>query len=83
MNTKLTLRLDDKLIQSAKQYSAKTGRPLSKIVSDYFSLIDGMAAAPEIQPAPRLTASLLGCLKTRTQEVSEEDYKHYLESKYR
>ena len=28
MNTKLTLRMDDKLISSAKEYSAKTGKSL-------------------------------------------------------
>ena len=34
MNTKLTLRLDDHLIKSAKEYSAQTGKSVSKIVSD-------------------------------------------------
>ncbi|HDK16768.1 MAG TPA: antitoxin, partial [Nitrospirae bacterium] len=29
MNTKLTLRLDDNLIESAKKYSAKTGKSVS------------------------------------------------------
>jgi len=40
MNSKLTLRLDEDLIQSAKSYSAKTGKSVSKIVADYFALIN-------------------------------------------
>ncbi len=40
MNSTLTLRLDEDLIQSAKSYSAKTGKSVSKIVADYFALID-------------------------------------------
>ncbi len=39
MNTKLTPRLDDSLIASAKEYSAQTGKPVSKIVSDFFVII--------------------------------------------
>jgi len=39
MNTKLTLRLDDHLIESAKEYSAQTGKSVSKIVSDFFEII--------------------------------------------
>jgi len=39
MNTKLTLRLDDNLIKSAKRYSAKTGKSVSAIVADYFVII--------------------------------------------
>ncbi|MDL1984388.1 MAG: DUF6364 family protein, partial [Deltaproteobacteria bacterium] len=45
MNSKLTLRLDEDLIQSAKSYSAKTGKSVSKIVADYFALIDKKLSA--------------------------------------
>ena len=37
MNTKLTLRLDDELIRSAKRYSHETGKSLS-----FFQAEDGM-----------------------------------------
>ncbi len=39
MNTNLTLRMDDKLIESAKQYSAQSGKSISKIVADLFTII--------------------------------------------
>jgi hypothetical protein len=81
MNTKLTLRLDDNLIQSAKLYSAKTGKSISKIVSNYFTLIDVMLSEKP-QTVPRITSSLRGCLKGESGTISEDDYKEYLESKY-
>jgi len=40
MQTKLTLRLDDELIERAKQYAQRTGRSVSQIVADYFALLD-------------------------------------------
>ncbi len=36
MTTKLTLSLDDKVIERAKRYSEKRGKSLSKVVEDYF-----------------------------------------------
>ncbi len=39
MNTKLTLRMDDSLIESAKHYSAQSGKSVSLIVADYFTII--------------------------------------------
>ena len=81
MNSKLTLRLDDNLIQSAKKYSAKTGKSVSKIVSNYFALIDATLSEKPLAIS-RLTSSLRGCLKNASAAVSEEDYKEYLERKY-
>jgi len=40
MNTKLTLRLDEDLIERAQRYSDATGKSLSKLVADYFALIE-------------------------------------------
>ncbi len=79
MNSKLTLRLDEDLIKSAKSYSAKTGKSVSKIVADYFALIDKKLSGRLREISP-LTRSLMGSLKKG--KVSEEDYKKYLEEKY-
>ena len=79
MNTKLTLRLDDHLIESAKEYSAQTGKSVSKIVSDFFVIIkneklkDSSSITPTVQ-------SLQGILKD--SKFSENDYKKHLEEKY-
>ncbi len=70
MNTKLTLRLDDHLIESAKEYSARTGKSVSKIVSDFFVIIkneklnDSSSITPTVQ-------SLKGILKD--SKFSEKD----------
>ncbi len=79
MNAKLTLRLDEGLIRSAKSYSAKTGKSVSKIVADYFALIDRKLAIKQRDISP-VTRSLRGAL--RQGKVSEEDYKKHLEDRY-
>ena len=78
MNTKLTLRMDNTLIESAKQYSAKTGKSVSRIVADLFQIIQNENIKREaLTPGVK---SLKGALKGRS--VDESDYKKYLEEKY-
>ena len=43
MNTKLTLRLDDRLIASTKHYAAREGRSVSELVAAYFVRLDALA----------------------------------------
>ncbi len=79
MNTKLILHLDDSLIESAKEYSAKTGRSVSSIVSDFFQMLKNSNAEKEPQLPPTV-ASLKGVLKG--SGIQQGDYKKYLEEKY-
>jgi len=79
MNTKLTLRLDDNLIASAKEYSAKTGKSVSKIVSDFFVIIKNEKLKKSSSVTPTVQ-SLRGILKH--SDLSIKDYKKYLEEKY-
>ncbi len=79
MNTKLTLRLDDHLIESAKEYSAKTGKSVSKIVSDFFVIIKNEKLKKSSSITPTVQ-SLKGILKN--SEFSEKEYNNYLEAKY-
>jgi len=69
MKTKLTLRLDASLIKDAKAYASRTGKPLSRIVSDLFTLIKKEEIG-EDKPLTPLVKSLRGVLKD--VEVSEE-----------
>ena len=78
MNTKLTLRLDEKLIASAKRHSAQSGKSVSQLVSDYFSLIDARDRDVEITPRVR---SLRGVLAG--SDLDERDYRRHLEDKHR
>lgn len=78
MNTKLTLRLDDRLIQNAKRHSAETGRSISQLVADFFTLIAAESGDIEITPRVR---SLRGVLAG--SDLDETDYRHHLAEKYR
>ncbi len=80
MSTKLTLRLDEKLIHIAKEHSAKSGKSVSKMVADYFSLVEAKKEKQKSAHITPLVASLKGSLKKG--KVSEADYKQYLEDKY-
>ena len=79
MNTKLTLRLDEHLIESAKEYSAQTGKSVSKIVSDLFVIIKNEKLQKSSSITPTVD-SLKGILKE--SKIAEDDYKSHLEDKY-
>lgn len=79
MQTKLTLRIEKELVQKAKRHSRKSGKSVSKLVSDYFRIIDAAEGSEEdVTPWAR---SLLGVMKG--SGVSEEDYRRHLEEKHR
>ena len=79
MNTKLTLRMDDTLIKSAKEYSAKTGKSVSRIVADLFKIIKNEKLKKDYQITPTVK-TLKGALKGKP--IDEKDYNKYLEEKY-
>jgi hypothetical protein len=83
MNTKLTLRLNDRAIRGAKAYARKRGKSVSQIVSDYFAAIatDPQTPAQRKRSYGPLTSQLCGSLKG--SRVTESDYRRHLEEKYR
>ncbi|MBF0198232.1 MAG: antitoxin [Planctomycetes bacterium] len=78
MQTKLTLRLEEELIQQTKEISRKTGKSLSQMVADYFSLLTAQSSVRSTLPP--ITRSLKGILAAK--EVAEGDYRSFLEKKY-
>jgi antitoxin component of RelBE/YafQ-DinJ toxin-antitoxin module len=80
MNSKLTLRLDDDLIRSAKRYSGRAGKSVSQIVAGFFTVIAADQEVPDTELTPRVR-SLLGALAGSS--VTEEDQRRHLEDKYR
>lgn len=85
MNSKLTLRMEKELIDAAKRRSEKSGRSVSKMVADYFTVLresekigEGERGEAAFTPTVRL---LLGSMKGRP--VTEKDYRDYLEEKHR
>jgi len=82
MSTKLTLRLDDKLINNAKKAARSRGVSLSKMVGDYFNTISSQQKK-EIQESPVLS-EISGILPPRTDAKKlVKRYKRHLEEKYR
>ena len=79
MQTKLTLRLDDKLISRAKSYARKSGKSVSQIVASYFSLLDDEPGKETSEFTP-IVRSLKGSLTGA--KVGKKDYHKYLEEKY-
>lgn len=79
MQTKLTLRLDDRIIKKAKKIAQKNGKSLSKMVEDYFASLKIEGSKDEEQLTPRVR-SLKGLL--RDAEINEKEYFDYLEKKY-
>jgi hypothetical protein len=79
MLTKLTLRMDDNLIESAKEYSSRTGKSVSRIVADLFEIIKNEKIKRE-DPLTPTVRSLRGILKGK--QLDEKNYKKYLEEKY-
>ncbi len=74
MQTKLTLRLDDELISRAKQYAERTGRSVSRIVADYFALLDKEFSDGDDALTP-IVASMRGALtevEVDAREVQRE-----------
>ena len=79
MQTKLTLRLDDELINRAKSGAKKRGKSLSQMVAGYFSVLDAEPEKEASEFTP-LVQSLKGSLKGA--KVTKKDYYKYLEEKY-
>jgi len=77
--TKLTLRLDEELIRQAKAYARRSGKSVSRIVADYFSLLSDELdeESSELTPTVKL---LRGAL--REAGIDEEDYRAHLERKF-
>ncbi len=77
MQTKLTLRIEEELINAAKVYSAKSGKSVSKIVADLFKSIQSNHDKSIITQNVR---SLKGVINN---DISASDYKEHLENKHR
>lgn len=72
MTTKLTLTIDDTVIDSAKKYAKQKGRSLSDIVENYLKAISTAEdAGAELSPA---VAKLMGAAKL----PDDFDYKQEL-----
>lgn len=72
---KLTLSVDEQVIERARRYSVRHNTSISQLVTTYLSKLD----SPTDQEFSSLVRRLRGVLP---QEVELEDYHRYLEEKY-
>lgn len=79
MQTKLTLRLEEQLIERAKSYAADMGKSVSQVVADYFKMLT-TEKCKSTSPTTPITRSLRGLL--RDADTDEKDYKRFLEEKH-
>lgn len=73
MNTKLTLTIEQSIIEKAKKYASGKGRSLSDIIENYLKIITKEEQAKEVELTP-IVKSLKGTFK----EPRNFDYKREL-----
>lgn len=77
MTSKITLYSEKDLIEEMKKYAKEQNTSVSKIVNEFFKNI--LHSTKLENKKDSITTSLIGSLK---EDVSKEEYKEYLESKY-
>jgi len=75
--SKLTLSVDDSVVQRAKRYARTRGVSVSELVEGYLDLVS--RRVEEKQADTPVLRSIRGILK----KADPEDYKRYLVRKYR
>lgn len=83
MQTKLTLRLEQRLIRRAKAYARRTGKSVSELVADFFGRLDAPAdeASQRVVAQSPAVQSLVGALAGA--RLDEADYRAHLVEKHR
>jgi len=70
MTVELKLKIEENLVNQAKKFSKKTGIPISRLVADYFALLDLDTAKKDSDLTP-LVRSLLGSLRGLRKNIYE------------
>lgn len=84
MQTKLTLRLEEKIIKKAKAWGKTRGVSLSQAVSEFLSQLPEKVPPPALSPWTRGLAGVArGGGKPPTDEALRQEYLDHLETKHR
>lgn len=81
MNTKLTLTIEQAIIERAKKYARQKGRSLSDIVENYLKVITNKENKTQIKITP-LTKSLRGSFKAPKDLNYKKELSKGLSEKY-
>ena len=83
METKLTLRLNDKVIKRAKNYARSHKISLSKMIEAYLDSITSDKEEGESVSTTPLVESLIGVIDLPADFDYKKGYRDYLEEKYK
>ena len=81
MNTKLTLTIEQTIIEKAKKYAKGEGRSLSDIIENYLKVITKEESKADIEITP-LTKSLRGSFKAPKDFDYKKELSKGLSQKY-
>lgn len=85
MNRKLTLSLDERIIQNAKEYAASNNESLSRLVENYFKFIvtkTNKKNTPRRNEIKPILNDLSGIISIPDTLDVKEDYRAYKTKKY-
>ncbi|MFD0931741.1 DUF6364 family protein [Psychroflexus salinarum] len=80
MDKKLTLSLDERIIEAAKLYAKSNKTSLSKLIESYLNSLSGKTKPSEITP---LVESLSGVISIDDNFDEKEEYTRFLIEKYK
>lgn len=82
MDTKLTLKLDQEIIEKAKLYASEKKLSLSRLVENYLNSLTSDTPKNELQISP-FVKSLSSGIKIPADYDYKKDRADYLEQKYK
>ena len=81
MDTKLTLKLNSKVIEQAKLYAKETNTSLSKLIENYLAAVtSNKAKKRKVNP---IVKSLTGVITLDDKQDYKKSYAKYLTEKYK
>jgi len=83
MDTKLTLRLNDQVIERAKEYARNHKVSLSKMIESYLDSVTKQNELENKNTVTPLVESLSGVIDLPADFDYKKDYRNYLEEKYK
>ncbi len=82
MNTKLTLTIEQEVIQKAKEYAKNRNRSLSDIIENYLKLLTKEEKVKEVKKLNPVVKSLKGSFKMPRNMDYKKELRKRLEEKY-
>ena len=76
---KLTLSVDEGVVERAKQFATNNGTSVSKLVEQY---LDSVSTPPDLSSLPPNLRSLVGIVKAPPDLDVRKEYRDYLAKKH-